>query len=441
MSGLSDFVCDHCTSESASVFCPTCSSESHLRNFCAACCAVLHRHPSFRDHGFISLATILCENDEVEVACLRCNQCAKNYCQSCSDILHLRAGFRDHDCKPLGLHRQHSPITTEPRQDEDGGGGMGRGTTEKSWRKSRTSPAADIQNAAHDGKPKRVKVLLFIGPSGVGKSTTINNIVGNEVCETNAFETQQDDVFEFEYHSETPQGSITLRIIDTPGIDGKEDACKVERYVRGSEVHCIFYVERFDSHRVNKKCMQIITETLGESVWDHTFCVLTHGATPARESSLFPSASLSAPPQPAPPAPASRLDRIQSNLVPAPAPSPASVSDSETDKKTQPLFHYDIDTPEYIKYREHKIRSVQNSIGRITRNTRRRVPVAVIENDLERNNTLFNAFMPRVASFLERQDQTYSKGLDATFWIWTLGAGFLVVAGTLSSWRLSHISR
>ncbi|XP_073282360.1 translocase of chloroplast 34-like isoform X1 [Primulina huaijiensis] len=126
--------------------------------------------------------------------------------------------------------------------------------------------------------------ILVIGKSGVGKSSTVNSIIGERVVTVSAFQ------------SETPRpvmvsrsrSGFTLNIIDTPGLveggyvnDQVLDTIKsfLGRFLLNKRIDALLYVDRLDAYRVDnldKQVVKAITDSFGKEIWHKALVVLTH---------------------------------------------------------------------------------------------------------------------------------------------------------------------
>mmetsp|Transcript_18800 Transcript_18800/g.32376 ORF Transcript_18800/g.32376 Transcript_18800/m.32376 type:complete len:364 (-) Transcript_18800:104-1195(-) len=340
--GVGDpFLCDFCGKFAAQYRCADCD----YRNYCADCNKFTHQAKDARHHRFECIANSLCEHDGENIATVRCLTCQKCYCTPCSSFIHAaRLEWSSHEVHDIG--RPMAPLDDT---------GMCIGTTETNGHPSCTPGSQAARPAL---------TLMLIGAAGVGKSSTINNLVGKHICETDAFENKTEDVFTYLH----PSPDQSLLLVDTPGIDTEENLLKVVAYLRANPVHYMFYVERFDSHRVNKPLIQHITRAVGCSLWDHVFCVLTHGAmTPAKDV---------------------------------------------------------YGTAEYAEYRDRRVCTLQNTIGRVSGDTTRRVPVAVMENDKALNTCMLEDFVKRLREFVHRGTRPISlRRPSASLEKYAIGAG------------------
>ncbi|CAN6284992.1 unnamed protein product [Urochloa humidicola] len=127
----------------------------------------------------------------------------------------------------------------------------------REWTGLQQFPAA-TQTKLHEllGKLKEENVttltILVMGKGGVGKSSTVNSIVGERVATVSAF---QSEGLRPLLCSRTRAG-FTLNIIDTPGlIEGgyiNEQAVEIiKRFLLGKTIDVLLYVDRLDAYRMD----------------------------------------------------------------------------------------------------------------------------------------------------------------------------------------------
>lgn len=122
--------------------------------------------------------------------------------------------------------------------------------------------------------------VLVMGKGGVGKSSTVNSILGERVAAVSAF---QSEGLRPVMYSRSLSG-FTLNIIDTPGlVEGgyvNEHALEIiKRFLLNKTIDVLLYVDRLNVYRVDNLDRQIIkaiTDTFGRGIWRRGLVVLTH---------------------------------------------------------------------------------------------------------------------------------------------------------------------
>jgi small GTP-binding protein len=135
-----------------------------------------------------------------------------------------------------------------------------------------------IANFFKESQSKRFTILL-VGRTGVGKSSTINSLLGQEVAPVNAAEPETAKVIKYDLKIH----GIPCRVIDTPGLcDGKgRDGSYIQkmRKAAGNKgIDCMWFVTIMDETRVRTdeiEAIDSVTEAFDAEVWDRAVIVLT----------------------------------------------------------------------------------------------------------------------------------------------------------------------
>jgi len=131
-------------------------------------------------------------------------------------------------------------------------------------------------------KSRRIGAVVF-GPEGVGKSSTINTLLGRNVCKVKdsllasmqVNPAGEPPVTAVEYEEGTD-----FRVYETFGMGDTIAASVVANELRDPLEHPLtsfVFVDRFDNHRVPKDTIFAATSVLGASLWKRCMIVLTHG--------------------------------------------------------------------------------------------------------------------------------------------------------------------
>lgn len=126
---------------------------------------------------------------------------------------------------------------------------------------------------------KRSFTFLFIGSTGVGKSSLINRLFGEQVSKVGHFNptTHSPAIYTLKINS----GNTTLNIVDSPGLSENESQdIRIfnELQKKVNQIDCLLYLTPLDSPRFlasERWAIQIINKVFGEEIWDRTAILLT----------------------------------------------------------------------------------------------------------------------------------------------------------------------
>ncbi len=120
-------------------------------------------------------------------------------------------------------------------------------------------------------------VFFVIGRAGWGKSSTVNSLVGQDVCKVDDNEPTTTEVTGFNFD----MNGVQAIIFDTPGLcDGSgNDQIYVEK-IRSqvTDPDSMLYINRLDETRLtdnDRRGIKIISEALSPRVWENAVIVFT----------------------------------------------------------------------------------------------------------------------------------------------------------------------
>lgn len=124
----------------------------------------------------------------------------------------------------------------------------------------------------------RQRIVFFVvGRAGWGKSSTVNSLVGQDICKVDDNETTTTDVTAFDFE----MNGVKAIIFDTPGLcdgSGKDHIYMEKIHSQIKDPDSMLYINRLDETRLtdnDKRGIRIISESLGPRVWEQAVIVFT----------------------------------------------------------------------------------------------------------------------------------------------------------------------
>jgi predicted GTPase len=122
--------------------------------------------------------------------------------------------------------------------------------------------------------------VVLTGRSGVGKTSTINTLMGHEVSKVDKYKPGTKDLMTFQHNYQ----GVNFYLTDTPGLcddipaelNNRKYLTKITDSIK--KPFCLLYVTELDAARVSsdeKNSIKHINETFDKSLWHKTIIVFT----------------------------------------------------------------------------------------------------------------------------------------------------------------------
>ncbi|MEH1949117.1 MAG: GTPase [Nostoc sp.] len=130
------------------------------------------------------------------------------------------------------------------------------------------------------GAHKKKLVFLLIGRTGVGKSSTVNALLGKPIAEVGDYEATTMGVESYESELD----GIKFTVIDTPGLcDDVEEVERDQHYLelmrsKVTQIDSMWFVSPLNETRVRRdeiEAIELISRAFGKQVWEHAVIIFT----------------------------------------------------------------------------------------------------------------------------------------------------------------------